>query len=136
MSTILDSLRGKTKEPTPDPRVAELEARISMLQEDVRRLIAERDEAFELQKTSQMQAEQFRDLSHTLRGQVDRLSSQVQTDVTLIGRLIAKRMSATGIIGVCHQVLSLKTTTSAVVAGALLTGYSEATTKEAAPDGQ
>lgn len=100
--------------------------KIQMLELRVAQLTTERDEAYDVANAARLQSEQFRDLARNHATQKHRDAQAMEQDVRMIGHLIADRTSATGLINLCSQVMDGRSSTSAVICGALVTGYAEA----------
>lgn len=99
---------------------------VDKLSQELQAVMRERDEAY-----VRLEAEQ------TARGEIVarlgelntaylRTLTELQDNAATVGEAIAERISATGMIGICKQVLATGRSTGAYVAGGLIEGYSKA----------
>lgn len=108
------------------------EAATLRLHNQIAQLTAERDEAYQLLETEHALTKQFRDLAQTQLAALTETRTALEFDVQQIGRLVASRISAVGMLSMCRQIMDGRSATSPLVAGALTVGFSIAKADEEA----
>lgn len=111
---------------------SEAMAKVVEMQNTVSRAIAERDEAMNLSAEATRKAEHYRDLANSLSERNKKNLIAIESDINLIGQVIADRMSATAVIGLGNRIMERHSEVSALVTGALVQGYASA--KQVKPD--
>lgn len=142
---MFNPFRRRNTEPTPDypaiieskdtryaANLASKEFQVEHLQSEVRRLIAERDEAYALVQSNNAETRRLQELANAHANLAHQHGAGVQADAKIVGQVVAARTSATGMLALCRAVIEGGSSTSAMTAASLLLGYTQ--TKDAPED--